>query len=126
MNIIFLPIQILLILFLVFAFTRVILRFKEASITPGTFLFWSAIWILALVGVVEPEFTTWVANKIGIGRGVDAIIYISLVILFYLVYRTNVHLENVRHEITELTRKAAFKELEKSNKKVESLNRKIT
>ncbi len=99
-----------MLMFLLFAFTRVFLRLREGTISPGMFLFWSGIWILASVGVIEPGFTTWVANRIGIGRGVDAIIYISLLLLFYLMYRTNVFIENLRHEITELTRKIALEQ----------------
>jgi len=113
---IIIPIQFILILFLSFAFSRVYLRFREGTVHFGTFIFWSAIWILAMVGVLYPNFTTWLANKIGIGRGADAVIYISLAIIFYLVYRTNVFVENIRQEITELSRKIAL-EMEENEKK---------
>ena len=114
---IIIPIQIVLILFLLFAFSRVYLRFREGTVHFGTFLFWSAVWILALVGVLYPNFTTWLANKIGIGRGADAVIYLSLAIIFYLVYRTNVFVENIRQEITELTRKIALDQETRNKKK---------
>jgi hypothetical protein len=110
----YLPFQIILLVFLLFAFSRVLLRFKEATISVGAFLFWTSIWVLATLSVLEPEFTTWVANKLGVGRGSDAIIYISLILLYYLVYRTNIHLENVREEITKLSRIIALKEQKSS------------
>ena len=66
--------------------------------------------------MLYPNFTTWLANKIGIGRGADAVIYLSLAIIFYLVYRTNVFVENIRQEITELSRKIAL-EMEENEKK---------
>lgn len=113
----FLPFQIILILFLLFAFSRVILRFREGSVGPGAFLFWSGIWILALMGVIEPGFTTFVAEKVGVGRGVDAVLYFSILLLFYLIYRTNIHLENTRHEITELARRIALSNRNSKNKK---------
>lgn len=116
MNIILVPIQILFLFFLLFAFTRVYLRFREGTIHLGAFLFWSSIWALAMVSVLYPDFTTAIARKIGIGRGADAVIYGSLVLLFYLVYRTNVLLENLRHDITKLTRKIALNQ-KISNKK---------
>jgi hypothetical protein len=108
MSLSFFPFQVILIIFLLFAFSRVFLRFREGSVGSGAFLFWSGIWLLALVGVIEPGFTTYFANRLGIGRGVDVIIYLSVLLLFYLMYRTNVHLENLRHEITKLTRKIAL------------------
>jgi hypothetical protein len=108
MNFIFIPIQILLLLFLLFAFSRVILRFREGKVHFGEFLFWSGVWLFAIVGVIFPQFTTWIAQKIGIGRGADAVIYFSLALLFYLIYRTNVHLENVRQDITDIVKKLAL------------------
>ncbi len=108
-----LPIQIILILFLFFALSRVVLRLKDGGITFGAFLFWLVLWVLAIVTVLRPSFTTFLARKIGIGRGADAVLYLSIAILFYLIFRTNVIIENLRQEITRLTRKIALKEKEK-------------
>ncbi|MCH7952020.1 DUF2304 family protein [Patescibacteria group bacterium] len=123
MSLILIPIQLFLLVFVLFALSRVYLRFREGTITLRTFLFWSGIWVLAILGVLQPQFTTWIARKIGIGRGADAVIYTSLVLLFYLIYRTNVLLENLRHEITELTRKIAL-EQETRNKKQRTRSKK--
>lgn len=60
------------------------------------------------MAVVKPGVTTAIANRLGIGRGVDAALYISIVLLFYLNFRSNVMLENLRHEITKLTREIAL------------------
>lgn len=102
------PFQLVLIIFLLFAFTRVILRFREGRVKFPALIFWSTLWILASAGILKPDLTTLVAERLGIGRGADAIIYISLVLVFYLVYRTNVQIENLRQEITQLTRKIAL------------------
>lgn len=109
MNILAIPIQAGAVFFLIFAFTRVWLRMREGSIGIGMFIFWIVIWGLALVAVVKPGVTTSVANRLGIGRGVDAALYISIVLLFYLNFRSNVMMENLRHEITKLTREIAIK-----------------
>lgn len=108
-----LPIQLILVLFLFFALSRVILRLKDGGIGFGAFLFWFALWALAIISVLKPDFTTFLARKIGIGRGVDVVIYISIAILFYLIFRINVMLENLRQEITQLTREMTLKENKK-------------
>lgn len=102
------PIQIFLAIFLLFALSRVILRLKGGDLTLGEFLFWFGLFAFALVGVIEPQFTTYAANTLGIGRGADVVIYASLVLLFYLIFRTNVLLENVRHELTQVVRTLAL------------------
>jgi hypothetical protein len=109
MNFLLIPLQTGAVVFLLFAFSRVWLRAKEGSIGWGMFLFWTAIWLLAILAVIRPEFTTAVANELGVGRGVDAVVYTSIVILFYLNFRSNVLIENLRHEITKLTREIALK-----------------
>lgn len=110
---IFLPIQILLLTFLFFAFSRVILRYREGTIPLGMFLFWVAIWALATVSIISPDFTTFVAKKAGIGRGADAVIYAALIVAFYLIFRLSVALENLRNEITKVIREVALKEASK-------------
>ena len=109
MNFITIPIQVIVVIFLVFAFSRVWLRTREGTLGTGMFLFWTVIWIFAILAIINPNLTTEFANKIGVGRGVDAAIYISLLLLFYLNFRNNVQLENLRHEITKLTREIALK-----------------
>ena len=116
----FLPIQILLLIFLLFVITRVILRFREGTISLGMFLFWTGFWALATLSVIQPDFTTFVAQRAGIGRGADAVIYGSLIIIFYLIFRLMVMIENVRHEVTKLIREIALSDSHpkrKSNKK---------
>ena len=109
MNFITIPIQVIVVIFLVFAFSRVWLRTREGTLGTGMFLFWTVIWIFAILAIINPNLTTEFANKIGVGRGVDAAIYVSLLLLFYLNFRNNVQLENLRHEITKLTREIALK-----------------
>lgn len=109
MELISFPLQLLAASFLLFAFSRVFLRARDGSIGWGMFLFWTAIWLLALLAVLNPEMTTTIANELGIGRGVDAAIYISIVVLFYLNFRSNVQIENFRNEVTKLTREIALK-----------------
>jgi len=111
------PIQIILSLFLIFALSRVWLRVKDSNLTPGAFLFWFGLFTFALVGVIEPDFTNYAAKFLGIGRGADVVIYASIALLFYLIFRTNIMLENIRSEITEAVRLFALKEASRKNPK---------
>lgn len=70
----------------------------------------------AIVIVLFPSLSGAVAKFMGIGRGVDAIVYTSITLLFYLVFRLYVYLEDLRHEITDLVRKLALKEEGKGGK----------
>lgn len=111
-----LPIQLALAVFLLFALSRVILRLKDGNLTLGEFLFWFGLFAFALVGVIEPHFTNYVAQMVGIGRGADVVIYASIALLFYMLFRTNIMLENVRNEVTQLVRLIALQEGETAKK----------
>lgn len=107
-------IQILLLAFILFALSRVILRSRERVISAQATIFWVLIWLAALIGTLMPQTTTSLAAVFGVGRGVDVIVYISLALLFYIVFRMFVLIEDLRHEITSLIRQIA---LQNSSKK---------
>jgi hypothetical protein len=101
-------IQVVLLVFLLFAISRVILRFKDGHLGRMAFVFWLAVFVPVLVGTLLPQTTDAIADVFGVGRGVDVVIYISIAILYYLVFRTNVMMEDLRQEITNLTREIAL------------------
>jgi len=115
-----LPSRLLLTLFLLFAVSRVVLRRREGTISLGSFLFWSGLWLLATVGIIRPDFTTYIAKSMGIGRGADVVIYSSIVILFYLLFRTHIMIENLHHDITKIVRDIALKETKARSTKHET------
>lgn len=104
----FTSVQILMILIILFALSRVYLRWRENVLTLPSTLFWFFIWISALIGVSLPQTTTKIAEFFGVGRGVDIIVYISLALLFYLVFRIYVMIEDLKSEITDIVRKVAI------------------
>ena len=101
-------IQILLLIFILFAASRVLLRVKEKVISTQAGFFWLLVWLAAVIGVVLPGTTTRLASYFGVGRGVDVIVYLSLALLFYLVFRIYVMIEYIRREITFLIRQLAL------------------
>lgn len=112
-----LPIQLGFVIFILFAASRAMLRFKGGSIHLGALLFWLLIWSGATIVVFSPEKTTRIASLLGIGRGVDVIVYSSIALLFYLVFRLHVYLEDVRSQISTLIREISLLEVKKGQKK---------
>src|SRR3989344_4132404 len=110
-------IQFILAIFLLFALSRVVLQVRSAKISIGSFLFWTSLFVLAFVGVVDPKITSFVAKYLGIGRGSDVVFYISIVLLFYLIFRLSITIEEVRREITELVRKIALDQKQTASKR---------
>ena len=101
--------QIIIIIFALFAFSRAVLRFKENEITWKEFLFWTVVWGLVIVAVILPDTLSYFSDLVGIGRGVDLVIYISLIALFYLIFRLYVKLDIIEQDITKITREISLK-----------------
>lgn len=77
-------------------------------------------WIIVGGVTLSPQTTDTIAKLVGVGRGVDFIIYISIISLFYLVFRMFVKIEDVEREITKLVRKLAIEEKEVMDGKEEN------
>ena len=105
-------IKIILILFVLFAVIKVALRYKDKNISLQEFILWTIFWFITAFLVVFPDVTSYAANLVGVGRGVDLVIYIAIFILFYLMFRALVKLDKVEKDVTKVVRKAA---LEKSD-----------
>jgi len=104
-------IQILLVAFSIFVLWRVFLRFRQKELSLGWFIFWIIFWLAVIVVVALPQTTEVVASWLGVGRGVDVAIYVSIVILFYLVFRMFIKIQKIEQNITELTRGKAIEEV---------------
>lgn len=109
--------QFFAIVFAIFALSRAYLRFKERKLSSFAFIFWFFIWITGTLAIFLPDLTTKLARFLGIGRGVDIILYASIIIIFYLLFRIYIKIEDTQRQITQIARKIAFKNLSKNRKK---------
>lgn len=106
-------IQFFLLFFILFALSRVLMQLKQGNLTIAAFSFWTVIFFAALIGIVDPSLTGKAAQFLGIGRGADAVIYVSIAVLFYLVFRLSITIEDTKHEISKLVRELALREFKK-------------
>ena len=101
-------IQIIAVIFGTFAVSRALLRAKDKKISLGELLFWLTIWSGLVFVVFFPSITGLVADVVGIGRGIDVIIYASIGLLFYLIFRLYVKLEETQQDLTKIVRELAI------------------
>lgn len=101
-------IQILLVAMLAAALALTWRRSRQGALSRlGAFL-WSALWIAAAVVVLRPEVASFFAGLVGVGRGADAVVYVSVIVLFYLVFRIFLRLDKLDRDITLLVRKVSL------------------
>src|SRR5437773_2470486 len=92
-------IQTLVVTFAAFAVTRVVQRFRRRAISPTEFFVWLGFWITVSVTVLVPDLTNRFAHMLGVGRGADAVFYIGLVTLFYLIFRQHLKIRSLEQQL---------------------------
>ena len=102
-------IQFILIAIIVLIILRLIYQLKNKSINFGPFFGWLIVWVLAIIVIWYPAITTYLATRVGVGRGVDLVIYISVIIIFYLMFRLLIKIGKIEKEITKIVREDALK-----------------
>lgn len=74
--------------------------------------FWCLVWIAAGVAVVWPDLTTQIAKKLGVSRGLNLLVYTSVVVMlvgFMMIYA---RLRKLRRDMTLLVRELAIRDAE--------------
>lgn len=72
---------------------------------------WTIVWIGAGIVVCLPGLTSFFADIVGIGRGVDLAVYLSVFLLFILVFHLHVMHDRVERTLTELVRQDALRQI---------------
>ena len=110
-------IQVLALIFVLFALSRAFLRHRDNEISVFELILWSVIWAGVLIIAFIPDVTFILSRIAGIQRGIDAIIYISIVFLFYMLFRAYVRMEKIEQNITEMVRQVALMDNNRSRKR---------
>jgi hypothetical protein len=105
------PIQVVLVACALAALTKVIYSYQQRRVRTLHFLFWTLVWIGTASIIIFPDATSFVAHLLGIGRGADLIIYVSLLMSFYLIFKIHLMLARLEHKITAIVRVIALGQL---------------
>ena len=78
---------------------------KTRHLTAAAF---AGAWLLASVLIADPGVTTTIARSVGIGRGVDFVIYSLLIVFLWGHYQHYLRYKRVENEVTMLVRELAI------------------
>lgn len=78
---------------------------KTRHVTAFVFV---VAWAAAIGLIANPGVTTWAAQQVGIGRGVDFVIYSLLVAFLWGHYQHYLRYKRVENEVTLLVRELAI------------------
>ena len=115
-----------IILFIIFVLWRTFIRFKQRDITSRELIIWAIFWSLVAVATIVPKKTDTFAQWLGVERGADLLVYISIIVLFFMVFKIIVKLEKIDRDITGVVRNVSLANRDKSeiqNPKSETMSK---
>ena len=99
-------------IFVLLSIFKLIKQKQNNKITFLAFIFWFFLWLGIAFLFYLPETTSYLATLLGVGRGVDLALYISIILIFYLLFKVFVRLNKIDREITKIVREQAIKDEE--------------
>ena len=103
-------IQYILACIILFAALRTYLQYKQRHLAAIELFFWFLFWSTSLFVVFRPEATTVLADLVGVGRGADLVIYISLIVLFYTIFRMFIRIRALQHDLSKIITELAIRD----------------
>lgn len=105
-------IQVAIVAFAALMLVGAALRFRRGEMRRGPAALWAALWIGVIVFVASPDLSQDVAVTLGVGRGVDVIVYLSILALLFMQYRLWARQERIDRALTAISRAIALSGLD--------------
>lgn len=86
---------------------------------------WLALWTAMLIVIAQPNILSKISQLVGIGRGADLALYLSILVVFFLIYLIFVKLNKLENQFTILIRQLALKNKLTPNKTKSSKTKRL-
>jgi hypothetical protein len=79
-------------------------------LTSRTGAAWLLLWLAAAISIAFPEILVEAARLLGIGRGADLVLYLSILFSFAAFFITYIRFRRVDEQLTKIVRHLAIRE----------------
>ena len=73
-------------------------------------ILWLALWIAAAISIANPDLLVAIAHFLGIGRGTDLVLYLSILFMFVAFFITYLRFRRVDEQLTKIVRHLAIRD----------------
>lgn len=102
-------IQFLIVGFALFAISKTLAGFKKGRISAVALIIWLTLWTAAALATLLPKSTVFFAKILGVSRGTDVVVYLSIVVLFYIAFKIYTRLERIESDISAIIKEIALR-----------------
>lgn len=102
--------QIIALIIILFFILRLFWQKQKNLISKNEFIFWVLFWLLSMGLVFSlKKIDQFVANLGFSSSGINVLFYLSIVFLFYIIFRLRLRMEKIERNITKIVREIALK-----------------
>jgi len=69
--------------------------------------------VAAVLFILFPGWTNFIAQKLGVGRGADLVFYLCIVLFCFVILKLYSRMRKLEQQVTELIRKQSIEEAER-------------
>jgi small membrane protein len=109
--------QILILIIISIIIYKAAKRFYKKEISAVLFILWTLFWLVVATINLFPSIISKAAEFFGIGRGVDLLIYLSIIILVYVNFKQYLRLNKIERNFYELIRRISIEKAKKGEDK---------
>ncbi len=103
-------IQIIATIIILIIFSQLIRKILKDKASLTKIIFWVLFWGISLVIIWLPKETIDnIGSVFGVGRGIDVLVYLSIILLFYNNLRLNERIDDMNKKVTKIVREVAKK-----------------
>lgn len=92
----------------IIAILGIVLRYMKGRNSFMTVVLWSIFWIFVSVFALFPNLSTSFASFFGITRGLDFVIILVFVILFYIAIKLYFIVDNMQNDLNKVVKEVAL------------------
>lgn len=102
--------QTIALIIIAFFLLRLIKQKQKKEINANEFFLWFFFWFLSALAIIFlKKIDALVANLGFSGSGIDILLYIGVISLFYFIFKLRLRLEKMENNISELVRQEAIR-----------------
>ncbi len=98
-----------LILIIIFVW-RLVGQKNKKQIGQNEFVLWLSFWLLGALAIIFIKQIDSLVEQLGFsGTGINFLLYIAIIILFYLIFKLRLKIAKLDKQLTEIVRKITLK-----------------
>lgn len=108
--------QIIALIIILFFIFRLFRQRKKDSVSKNEMVMWLCFWILAGLAIVFIKQIDSLVHNLGFsGAGINFLIYIAVIILFYFLFRLRLKVAKLENNLASVVREVAQMEVKEKN-----------